>query len=79
VVQDPQTGWTSLEGVLWWREQITRTSLASTWRLEVLPTIYGRYVLVVTPDDDEAAAWFWSSGRQVRLALEQWRAARVQI
>jgi hypothetical protein len=79
VVQDPQTGWTSLEGVLWWREQITRTSLASTWRLEVLPTIYDRYVLVVTPDDDEAAAWFWSSGRQVRLALEQWRAARVQI
>jgi hypothetical protein len=72
VVQDPQAGWTSLEGVLWWREQVTRTS-----RLEVLATTYGRYVLAATPHADEAAAWFWGSGRQVRLALEQLRAARV--
>jgi hypothetical protein len=74
LVQDPQAGWTSLEGVLWWHAQLAGTSLASTSRLEVLPTTYGRYVLAVTPHDDEAAAWFWSSGRQVRLYLEQLRA-----
>jgi hypothetical protein len=78
VVQDPQAGWTSLEGVLWWCEQMARTSLATSCRLEVLPTEYGRYVLVVTPHEDEAAAWLWCSGRQVREYLEQWRCARVQ-
>jgi hypothetical protein len=74
LVQDPQAGWTSLEGVLWWHAQLARTSLASTSRLEVLPTTYGRYVLAVTPHDDEAAAWFWSSGGQVRHYLEELRA-----
>jgi hypothetical protein len=74
LVQDPQAGWTSLEGGLWWHAQLAHTSLASTSRLEVLPTVYGRYVLAVTPHDDEATAWFWSSGRQVRHYLEQLRA-----
>jgi hypothetical protein len=78
VVEDPQAGWTSLEGVLWWCEQIARTSLGSICRTEVLPTAYGRYVLVVTPHDDEAAAWLWCSGRQVREYLEQLRATSVQ-
>ena len=62
VVKDPQAGWTSLEGVLWWRDQIARTSLSTSCCVEVLPTEYGRYVLVGTPHDDEAAAWLWSRG-----------------
>jgi hypothetical protein len=77
VVEDPQAGWTSLSNVLWWHEKATSTSLSASCRIEILPTEYGRYVLVVTPYEDEAAAWFWSNGRQVRLYLEQLRTARV--
>jgi hypothetical protein len=77
-VEDPQAGWTSLREVLWWHEKVTDTSLAASCRIEILPTEYGRYVLAVTPYEDEAAAWFWSGGRQVREYVERLRAARVQ-
>jgi hypothetical protein len=68
-----------LESALWWCNQLARTPLATSCRLEVLPTEYGRYVLVVTPYQDEAAAWFWCSGHEVSEYLEQLRAASKQL
>lgn len=74
-VTDPTLGWETQGHVdlLWWLDQLQQTRLLTGCQFEVLPTQYGRYVLIVTPLSDPTAAWMWGTGREVRQYLQAQR------
>jgi hypothetical protein len=75
-VSTPEIGWRDEFGVRWWAEKLCGSPLAETHAIEIWPTQYGRFVLLLVPQSDPASAWLWTTGGEVRSYLEEARAAK---